>query len=1147
MRGRANLERASRLRLAVCLLVLAALSAGIAFAGNFIVTGQVTGPCMANANVSIRAYEAGYLSNPGYLEISTSALTNGAGIYSKSVLEPGTDHNLDFIAVASKPECDPGLSGNSTVLNAVDPSAIGFTDVDMPAIAMSYSLALSSPGNGDTVFDNTTYFAWLSNGGANATYTLEVDNESGFSSPVVSQAGIILKNYTLNSSQQLPDGTYYWRVSAYSSGILAESTAAWSFLLAGTGTAIMSITPAENAWTTNPVSATATTNVDSECRYSLSSSAYSTKTLMAGTSTAHSASITLPSQGPNTIYIQCNSSLLGLSSEYQRTVNLDSIRPSNSTASVTVEHGRNYSISTTLDFNWTGFTDPSPGSNISGYYYSFTNNGGTASGTYDTAPPGQLTNAPQGNASVYVWAVDNVGNIGYAAYDSIIVDTLPPALGTPSTTPADLNKYSTGSFTVCLAVTDSSPLQQGYPRINYRIGSSAYSAAYTMNLSGSLYCYPIPEPSGGWFNNNGISVDWNITARDIHGMQNAANWSEWVEDSISPPVLAFIPNMNITQGNTTYFNITATDPDKNTLNYYSNKSGLGITKINNTLAQVSWTPNNNDVGLKAVRFWVSDGTLNDSQVVLINVINANDPPVLQEIDDIYIHEYHPMNFSANATDPDGDTLDYRTNSSIFAINSRTGEISYIPNYQDRGSYAINLSVTDGNGGYDDTSFTITVGYCGDNICRTTYENCESCEIDCGICGESETAAILISPRNCVNTSMKIHAVKLVKRATCDVEGLIVDGMEVCGNLTNTELTVMRKANGTYEQEASVVTDSYGLAFWTPIKTGEYRLGFKSTYTSRYSFFTAKVCTEEEIAQQNVEQKDDTPDDDRSFGPELEEPRDEHTGEAENRIRVLYLLIAIILLAAILVTVVRYTYIIEKRKQQSGYVELVDKSIALAKKKWQEFAALVRQSKYTGKAYAYSEKWTKISVEFLSRFLKKLRNKKLELVSRFKLTRILAIPYYRLEGIVQYKKNELILLSVMKYFHKKESLESLMNRIEHKIDIIKGIGYSSDLSIMEIGTVLVNLGVNARYEKSKHSIMDIKMRLADKVVCLADLIYSSQYSPTGFVKSMVIITGYDKENIYVHNYTEDKKNQQIPAQAFAKAWKNSGSTLLIVYR
>jgi hypothetical protein len=69
--------------------------------------------------------------------------------------------------------------------------------------------------------------------------------------------------------------------------------------------------------------------------------------------------------------------------------------------------------SNTLSFTWSGFSDTgNVESAVSGYYYGLLNNAGTTNGIFTTNESAIFTNPPRGAVTGYVWAVDNVGNIG---------------------------------------------------------------------------------------------------------------------------------------------------------------------------------------------------------------------------------------------------------------------------------------------------------------------------------------------------------------------------------------------------------------------------------------------------------------------------------------------------------------------------------------------------------------------------------------------------------------------------------------------------------------------------------------------------------------------------------------------------------------
>jgi hypothetical protein len=108
----------------------------------------------------------------------------------------------------------------------------------------------------------------------------------------------------------------------------------------------------------------------------------------------------------------------GDTSHYQ--IRIDISGPSSAQANILIDGGADYSNDMDLNLQWQNFIDIN-GSGIEGYYYSFTNNGGTASGTWTTETNGNLTGVLEGEIKVYVWAKDKLGNIGSAASGSIII------------------------------------------------------------------------------------------------------------------------------------------------------------------------------------------------------------------------------------------------------------------------------------------------------------------------------------------------------------------------------------------------------------------------------------------------------------------------------------------------------------------------------------------------------------------------------------------------------------------------------------------------------------------------------------------------------------------------------------------------------
>ena len=125
--------------------------------------------------------------------------------------------------------------------------------------------------------------------------------------------------------------------------------------------------------------------------------------------------------------------------------------------------------------------------------------------------------------------------------------------------------------------------------------------------------------------------DANITVHDPSGLSDSRVYRFTITNSNNAPVLAAIGAVQATEDALLRFNITASDADLDingeTLSYSTGNGRFAIAKLNNTLATVSFTPDNNDVGSMHVNFTVTDTAgLSDTKTVIIQVANTNDAP-----------------------------------------------------------------------------------------------------------------------------------------------------------------------------------------------------------------------------------------------------------------------------------------------------------------------------------------------------------------------------------------------------------------------------------------------------------------------------------------------------------------------------------------
>jgi hypothetical protein len=152
------------------------------------------------------------------------------------------------------------------------------------------------------------------------------------------------------------------------------------------------------------------------------------------------------------------------------------------------------------------------------------------------------------------------------------------------------------------------------------------------------------------------------------------------------------------------------DGDAFTWDLWTDANGWLI--IDENTGVLSGTPQNSDVGSWTVNVSVSDskgGT--DFSNFTLTVENTNDAPHIttSNVNSANADELYSVDYEA--TDDDlSDTLswDLDTNASWLYIDISSGVLSGIPDESDVGSYFVNVSVSDDNGGSDFTDFTLSV-------------------------------------------------------------------------------------------------------------------------------------------------------------------------------------------------------------------------------------------------------------------------------------------------------------------------------------------------------------------------------------------------------------------------------------------------------
>lgn len=127
-----------------------------------------------------------------------------------------------------------------------------------------------------------------------------------------------------------------------------------------------------------------------------------------------------------------------------------------------------------------------------------------------------------------------------------------------------------------------------------------------------------------WTPNFTQSGVYNPTFRAFDGIESDLEEIIITVNNIpQPPVLNSIGNRTTIEGFLLSFNISASDIDGTIPSLHANNMpyGASLTDSGNGKANFNWISNFNQSGIHNILFWASDGSLNDSEMVIITVNN----------------------------------------------------------------------------------------------------------------------------------------------------------------------------------------------------------------------------------------------------------------------------------------------------------------------------------------------------------------------------------------------------------------------------------------------------------------------------------------------------------------------------------------------
>lgn len=197
-----------------------------------------------------------------------------------------------------------------------------------------------------------------------------------------------------------------------------------------------------------------------------------------------------------------------------------------------------------------------------------------------------------------------------------------------------------------------------------------------------------------------------ITASD--GKENTTQITTFkVTNTNRAPELINTGNRTISENEVVEIQLLALDPDNDSITYSTNAENILPSGFlfNNQSGFFFWASNFESSGTYIINFSVTDGTLSDTESVMITVTNTNRPPTLTNIGHIGLLENETVTLIVNATDPDDDILTYSINDTRFSQDNNI--FTWYADYDSEGVYTFMITASDGEL-TDETMLTITV-------------------------------------------------------------------------------------------------------------------------------------------------------------------------------------------------------------------------------------------------------------------------------------------------------------------------------------------------------------------------------------------------------------------------------------------------------
>ncbi|NER35197.1 MAG: DUF4114 domain-containing protein [Oscillatoria sp. SIO1A7] len=209
---------------------------------------------------------------------------------------------------------------------------------------------------------------------------------------------------------------------------------------------------------------------------------------------------------------------------------------------------------------------------------------------------------------------------------------------------------------------------------------------------------------------NKLIQSWTLAASEQAISQPTAVVTVDPSQPNQPADISSKPRTEARIGSTYFYQLEATDPDGDPLNFNLAEAPTGMTVDASGL--ISWTPTVADFGHNDVVVEIGDGQWNSVQSWSLFVTNqtTNRAPSITSVPNTVTNLERPYQYQLEGFDPDGDFLLWTLaeNPLGMVLDPQSGALSWQPTATQIGSHTVRVSAADPQGKLVGQEFTLTV-------------------------------------------------------------------------------------------------------------------------------------------------------------------------------------------------------------------------------------------------------------------------------------------------------------------------------------------------------------------------------------------------------------------------------------------------------